>query len=286
MAMNIDSLRAFIEKRTGLNQFEISPASGGDIAQSYFIQGNSRSYFLKSMPGQNGIDVLTSERIGLEELENKSSFHIPKIIDFGVLDNFGVLLMEKLEERSPSKKDWQEFGNALAKMHQVQEAKFGFKTSNFIGTLNQSNSENLSWSNFFSRERIYPLCQILARQHAEFAAINLPSLEKAFKGVFPNEPPALLHGDLWGGNVMFTTKGFSLYDPSVYYGHREIDIAMTQLFGGFDRHFLYTYNECYPLENGWEERIQLGQLYPILVHAVLFGGHYTQSALSTINRYL
>ena len=99
-----------------------------------------------------------------------------------------------------------------------------------------------------------------------------------FKEIFPIEPPSLLHGDLWSGNFMMTSESAALIDPAVYYGHREMDIGMTLLFGGFQADFYNAYQETYPLDKGWQQRLPLTQLYPLLVHAVLFGGHYTGKA--------
>jgi len=104
--------------------------------------------------------------------------------------------------------------------------------------------------------------------------------------LFPEEPPALLHGDLWSGNFKITTEGeATIFDPAVYYGHREMDIGMTLLFGGFDQRFYEAYHEIYPLEKDWKQRIPLTQLYPLLVHALLFGGHYVESVRRIMKNY-
>ena len=103
--------------------------------------------------------------------------------------------------------------------------------------------------------------------------------------LFPQEPPALLHGDLWAGNFMISKTGeAAIYDPAVYYGHREMDIGVTALFGGFSQAFYDGYNEVYPLQQDWRQRLPLTQLYPLLVHAVLFGGHYVDSARAILKK--
>ena len=104
--------------------------------------------------------------------------------------------------------------------------------------------------------------------------------------LFPTEPPSMLHGDLWSGNFMISTDGnAAIYDPAVYFGHREMDLGMTKLFGGFDQRFYDAYDEVYPLEKNWLKRLPLTQLYPLLVHAVLFGGHYVTSARATMQQF-
>ncbi|MCE3259411.1 MAG: hypothetical protein K0S12_1052, partial [Bacteroidetes bacterium] len=116
--------------------------------------------------------------------------------------------------------------------------------------------------------------------HAEKLCAKLPDL-------FPEETPSLLHGDLWSGNFMVSASGQAcIYDPAVYYGHREMDLGMTKLFGGFDNEFYSAYEETYPLEKNWRERLLLTQLYPVLVHAVLFGGGYADSARRTMRMYI
>ena len=102
----------------------------------------------------------------------------------------------------------------------------------------------------------------------------------------PIEPPSFLHGDLWSGNYMITSSGYAtIFDPAVYFWHREMDIGMTKLFGGFDHRFYEAYNEAYPLEKGWEKRLPITQLYPLLVHAVLFGGHYISNVKDIVKQF-
>ena len=106
------------------------------------------------------------------------------------------------------------------------------------------------------------------------------------KTIFPSEPPSLLHGDLWAGNYMIISSGYAaIFDPAVYCGHREMDIGMTKLFGGFDQRFYDAYNETYPLEKQWQKRLPITQLYPLLVHAVLFGGHYISNVKDIVKQF-
>jgi len=105
--------------------------------------------------------------------------------------------------------------------------------------------------------------------------------------IYPTEKPALLHGDLWSGNMMVAANGSPcIFDPAVYYGHREMDLAMMALFGGYGDSWIDAYNEVYPLENGWQERIEIGQLYPLMVHVNLFGGSYARSVESILQKFL
>ncbi|HET9746271.1 MAG TPA: fructosamine kinase family protein, partial [Chitinophagaceae bacterium] len=144
------------------------------------------------------------------------------------------------------------------------------------------------WSSFYAQCRIIPLVKRLVDE----GAISFKDMETAetlcnkLENIFPREPASLLHGDLWAGNYLVHSSGYAaIFDPAVYFGHREMDIGMTRLFGGFDHEFYNVYNQTYPLENGWEQRLPVAQLYPILVHAVLFGGHYCRQAMDIVKRF-
>jgi fructosamine-3-kinase len=154
----------------------------------------------------------------------------------------------------------------------------GWKTDNYIGSLVQSNVTKDTWPQFYRDQRIQPLVSRLI-DNGSFETCekrNAKRFCERLADMFPAEPPALLHGDLWSGNFMFTTQGPAVFDPAPYYGHREIDIGMSLLFGGSNSRFYDAYDEMYPLEGNWKERLPFTQLYPLLVHAVLFGGNYVQ----------
>ncbi|MBK8953672.1 MAG: fructosamine kinase family protein [Chitinophagaceae bacterium] len=146
----------------------------------------------------------------------------------------------------------------------------------------QLNRQYYTWSELYTHCRIMPLVSRLYGEGA-FSSNDVKTAEhfcSRLNELFPDEKPALLHGDLWGGNYLITTGGLAaLFDPAVYYGHREMDIGMTKLFGGFNQQFYGAYNAACPLEKGWEKRLPFTQAYPLLVHAVLFGGHYVRSAV-------
>jgi fructosamine-3-kinase len=183
--------------------------------------------------------------------------------------------------------NWSAFGAALAKMHQVSAPQFGLGRSNYIGSLVQENTAKGSWAEFYSKLRLYPLMKkIIDRRLLTFDdGKRLDALVRELPSIYPEEKPSLLHGDLWSGNAAFSGNLPCIYDPAVYYGHREMDIAMTYLFGGFPNEMIVSYNSLYPLGRGWRERLEISQLYPLLVHSLLFGGTYTTQVKEILKRF-
>jgi protein-ribulosamine 3-kinase len=247
----------------------------------FCLHTNSKKYFLKTNSASAFPSMFEKEANGLTALIANSKLQIPNCIKHSVVDDQQYLLLEWIERGNPGKDFWEDFGIALAEMHKKPQANFGFEEDNFIGSIHQSNARHNSWSKFYTEERILPLTNKLGsdKKLVENFCSKLDDL-------FPKESPSLLHGDLWSGNFMCAANGkVCIYDPAVYYGHREMDLGMTKLFGGFDERFYEAYNATYPLEKDWEKRIPLTQLYPLLVHAVLFGGGYVGSAKEILNNY-
>ena len=261
---------------------------GGDINNAYCLYSTSGKYFLKVNEEARFPYMFFYEANGLNLLRNNSSLIVPSVIKTGICYQEQYILLEWLEKGPVQKDTWRNFGTDLATMHKKQRACFGLDGDNYIGSLFQRNSNHDHWSTFYTECRIMPLVKKLFDM-AAFSAKDIDhanSFCKKLDDLFPKEPPALLHGDLWAGNFLITSNGqAAVYDPAVYFGHREMDIGMTKLFGGFDPRFYGVYHETYPLEKGWEERLPVTQLYPILVHAILFGGHYVSEARTIIKKF-
>jgi len=223
-------------------------------------------------------DAFAAEADGLAALR-AARCRAPEPIARGVADGEAYLLMEWMDLRS--KGDFAALGRMLAQVHRSNGDRFGWTRDNYIGSTPQKNSPCASWARFWREQRLEPQLE-LARRNGHRIDIGhvCELLEK-------HEPqPSLVHGDLWSGNVGFTAQGPVVFDPAVYYGDREVDLAMTELFGGFPREFYSAYEKEWPLEAGYQRRKHLYNLYHLLNHLNLFGGGYLARVKSTLGLLL
>lgn len=229
--------------------------------------------------------MFEAEEKGLNLIRELSGMKVPEVILVGTADNTSYLILEFLEQDVPC---WKDGGFILANMHSMMRGKmFGLDHNNYIGSLPQSNTQHATWQDFYSQERIFPQIK-LAIDSGKLTARELQGAEifcSRIGEIFPEEKPSLLHGDLWSGNFMFSVEGPAVVDPAVYFGHREMDLAMTRLFGGFDAEFYEGYNEFHTLEKNWEKRVDYCNLYPLLVHVNLFGGGYADDVRRILRHF-
>lgn len=266
-----------------------STISGGCINNAVKLKTSNGEYFLK---WQTDIpeDMFQKEAQGLNLLSVSDVIQIPKVIAYGKIEGTHYLLMDYIESSSPGNDYWKQFGIALAALHRNNTAiKYGLDHDNYIGKLPQPNDVNGDWIDFFIHNRL----EFQLKLAIENRMVNNDFIDRYRKfyellpDLLPVDQPALLHGDMWGGNVMVGNNGkVCLIDPAVYYGHREIELAFTQMFGGFDYDFYDAYNSTYPLEPGFEERVGIYNIYPHMVHVNLFGQSYLNGVESVLNRYL
>jgi fructosamine-3-kinase len=262
---------------------------GGSINDAWRLETDHGRFFLKTNHADRFPSLFEAEADGLARLRAANALPTPEVLGHGEDQDTSWLLLEWLEE-APRRSDfWTSFGRQLARQHRHTRAGFGLERDNYIGSLKQSNRDHAHWPSFFIQERLEPQFR-MARDRRKVEAGTSFRAERLFAQLdrhFPEEPPALLHGDLWNGNFMSGPDGAArLIDPAVYYGHREMDLAMTRLFGGFDPGLLSGYEQEWPLQQGWEERVDLCNLYPLLVHVNLFGGHYVQQVEAVLRRYV
>ena len=237
------------------------------------------------MPKSNP-QVLSREASGLYELAKPQAIQIP----CPIICHDKILVLPFIESSRPSADFWRLFGSQLAKLHRYQGDAYGFREDNFIGASPQSNRAHPTWLEFFWHERL--LFQLHLLETKKMADSQLKKGFAALESRLPDllsepEGPSLVHGDLWSGNFLCSQEDQPvLIDPAVYYGDREVDLAMTRLFGGFDQEFYEAYQLAYPLREGAEDRKDLYNLYHVLNHLNLFGSSYYGQAMSILNKYL
>lgn len=288
--LNTDWLNA-IRKNFGdtISLVKVGIVGGGSINDARKVDTSHGTFFAKINDAKEYPGMFEAEAKGLDFLIEQSDFQIPKPIATGVSDEIQWILMEYIDHSSKRPDYWEKFGVKLAKMHRKTNDKFGFGSDSYIGNLPQYNSYKPTWAEFFAENRIAP--QLKTAKDQGYASDQMVKLlEKVISRsdqYFPVEPPSAIHGDLWTGN--FTTNEIgeaTIFDPSAYFGHREMDIAMSKLFGGFDSQFYEAYNQEYPLEKGWEERLPIADLYPLLAHLNIFGGTYAYQIMTILRKHV
>lgn len=272
--------RAALAQLLGSQVSSARPLAGGDINEAHELRlADGRRVFAKSN-ARAPAEMFPLEAQGLAWLGAARALRVPEVL--GVVppsEGTPALLVLELIDAGPRARDFDEqLGRGLARLHQSGAGQFGLEHDNFIGSLPQPNAPVPSWAEFYGERRLRPLFEracargILDGGLARSAEQLLGRLQER---VGPLEPPARLHGDLWAGNVHVGSDGAPvLIDPAVYGGHREVDLAMMRLFGGFGPRVFAAYEEVWPLSPGARERVPLYQLYPLLVHLELFGTGY------------
>lgn len=260
------------------------PVGGGCINQSYALQTNLRTYFVKV----NQIameEMFIAEALGLQQMQATASVRIPRTICYGTIENKAYLVLEWLDLSAGSCQNWKLMGAKLAAMHQFPvldlglNNSFGWVRNNTIGSTPQINPWTENWAEFFAHQRIGYQLQLAKQREGNFPATQ-QVVEAVSLALATHQPqPSLVHGDLWGGNAAITSDGEPvIFDPAGYVGDREVDLAMTKLFGGFPQEFYQEYQRVFPLAPGYEKRENIYNLYHILNHFNLFGGSYKTQA--------
>ncbi|WP_456425679.1 fructosamine kinase family protein [Rhodocaloribacter sp.] len=267
------------------------PVGGGCIARACRVETGAGRFFLKW--GEAAVArTFPAEARGLRALRAaESPLHVPEVIacEEATAHGPGVLLMEWIDAGEKGPRFWERFGRGLASLHGHTAERFGFEADNYIGRLPQKNAPMAEWPTFFRARRLEPqaaMARAAGRWPRRWDA-PFDALCDRLDALLPRRPEAsLLHGDLWSGNFMVTREGgAALIDPAAYFGHAEADLAMTELFGGFDARFYDAYREARPLEPGYAERRDVYNLYHLLNHLNLFGEGYAGSVASVLLRY-
>lgn len=261
--------------------------SGGCINNAIRLNTSKGPFFLKWNESQPAY-MFEAEAKGLALLASANAVRIPEVIGHGEVAEKSYLLLEFIDSRPPAKGYWERFGEELAKLHRQQTSHYGLDFENYMGSLNQQNTPHDKWVDFFVEKRLRPQFGMAFYHHKipENYLRKLDKLAQQLPHILTTEPPSLVHGDLWKGNLMVGYRGEPcLIDPAVYFGHREIDLAMTKLFGGFTQDFYRAYQEAYPLEPGSDERMEIYNLYPLMIHVNLFGISYLSGVDRILKKY-
>lgn len=271
--------------------------TGGDINKAYGLTlNNGERIFMKANAKENA-PFFTAEALALSAIESTKTIKTPKIIctgtDAGEEAGYSFLFLDFIESAPKVKNYWEDFGQELAAMHKADTEKFtcgkkfGFLQDNFIGARKQENRDSDSWIDFFRDSRLAPQFKeadsYFDTNERKLVTKLLDHLEDF---LIEPEQPSLLHGDLWSGNAMPGSDGKAwLIDPASYVGHAEADLAMTELFGGFEQGFYQAYKEANPLQPGYDERRDLYNLYHLLNHLNMFGASYLNPVKSILEEY-
>lgn len=263
--------------------------AGGCINSTEVLQGNGQRYFVK-LNAAARLDMFEAEAAGLDEILRSHTVRVPRPVCSGTAHDQAYLVLEYLE-LDGCRGDLSEalLGRQLAAMHQVTHREYGWQRNNTIGSTPQVNTTEADWLQFYREHRLrYQLHRAAENGGRRLLNVGDKLLEK-LPLFFTNYQPvaSLLHGDLWSGNHGTLSDGTPvIFDPAVYYGDREADLAMTELFGGYGRGFYAAYREVWPLDSGYEVRKDLYNLYHVLNHFNLFGGGYAGQAEGLIRRLL
>lgn len=273
----------------GLDVQRVTPLSGGDIADAYRLDTPDGPLFLKTRRRPTP-DLFEREAAGLRVLRAHApaALGVPEVLR----EDASGLVLEWIEEGRRGGGSEVALGRGLAELHRATNPTFGAiddALAGYLGSAEVDLTPTASWPEFFVERRVRPLTdRAIGEGRIDPRARGLVDriAERADALCGPPEPPALVHGDLWAGNRLVDAQGRNwLIDPACHWGHREQDLAMMMLFGGFGADCFAAYDEAFPLADGWRGRIELNQLPPLLVHAILFGGGYGASALAVLQRY-
>ena len=267
-----------------------SHVSGGDINNAaVFSGGCDRQFFVKRNTADK-LDMFAAEAEGLASLAETKAIRVPEVIGVGEGAGESYIVMEYIHTGSGNADSHIQFGRQLAQLHRYTAAEHGWHRDNTIGSTPQSNTPNRDWLHFFREQRLGFQVELAQRKGLDSTVLKkanrlLSGLEFYFEDYQPEA--SILHGDLWSGNYAFDSSNAPIiFDPAVYFGDRESDMAMTELFGGFQPSFYVAYESTWPLDSGYVQRKKLYKLYHILNHFNLFGGAYTHQAESLLDEII
>jgi protein-ribulosamine 3-kinase len=270
------------------SSFHFQPVGGGSINETGKLTVNGQSFFCKINIASKFPQLFQKEEKALKYISNQNVIRTPEVLHCIETGAEQVLVMEWINSGAKTHQFWKTFGRQLAALHCINNSSFGWEEDNYMGSVEQPNQWTEDWSSFFAHQRLLPLARHCLQRNL-LTSKHLLKLEKVCErltDIFEPEAPALLHGDLWSGNYMCSVNEEPvLIDPAVYFGHRSIDLAMTTLFGGFDKIFYEAYHYYLPLPRNYQQQWEVCNLYPLLIHLFLFGSGYRSQIEHTLSKF-
>lgn len=266
----------------------IQPVSGGSVNECYKIKFNKALFFVKLNSSQRFPNMFMAEAEGLKRIGSTNTIKVPQAMAVGHAGDEQFLVLEWIDHGNSDDLSQAKLGQLLGQLHRNTSKSFGLDHQNYMGALTQTNNWHSSWTTFYIEERLCPQVD-LAYKKGLLTPVMLKQFESLYaklNSLYAEEPPAFVHGDLWSGNyIVDQSQQPVLFDPAISFSNRETDIAMTTLFGGFSSSFYDAYHEVFPLQGGWQQRLDLWNLYPLLIHVNLFGQSYVRQVNHTLNKF-
>jgi len=287
--MNKETIESLLIQVAGADVriHEVRPIGGGNISRAFAVKTSNGNFFIKT--NRAGLaDMFEKEVKNLELLRKVIPHNTPEVIGYGAMDHISYFILKLIEPGKRVPDFWADFGRTLASVHKEHANTYGLEYDNYIGSLPQSNKQHANWIDFFVEERIWPQAKKAESLLGTDIMEKMERLCLRLPDILTQAKPSLLHGDLWSGNFTLNQSGkVCMVDPATYYGNREIELAFTKLFGGFDDEFYDAYKDVLPLDKGFfDTRADIYNLYPLLVHVNLFGGWYIASVRETLKRFV
>ncbi len=282
---NIETAKQIIKQELNSNIKELSQLGGGSINSVFLVELEKSKIVLKINDSLRFPGMFENEKKGLLKL-NASGVQTPQVIFERSKDNLAFLALEYIPNGNFG--NWELFGEKLAALHTNKNEFFGLDYDNYIGSLRQVNKKENNWKGFYSNQRLLHLTKFAFDKEllSKTDSKKMEELCNKLDTYLPFAKPSLIHGDLWSGNLIFDGQGKPVFiDPAIYYGHPEMDWAMLSLFGSYPETAMKSYCNIIPLENNYFEREKIYQLYPLLVHLILFGRSYYRDISETLNFY-
>lgn len=278
-----------MERFPNTTEIQFGPVGGGCINETYQLSFGNDRCFCKINSATKFPQLFEREANGLKLIAKQKRIKVPEVIDCFEADGQQVLLLEWIEEGERTEDFWKKFGEQLAALHQVSHEYFGLQENNYMGSVPQLNEPSNEWIGFFIGKRLQPLVEkcLLLKLLTPLHQSRFENLYKHLPDIFETQSkPSLLHGDLWSGNFMCSqTSEAVLIDTAVYFGHPSIDLGMTTLFGGFRPGFYEAYHHYSAFPPNYREQWEVCNLYPLLIHLLLFGTGYRRQIEQTLNNY-